>query len=141
MNPYANSKKAYQKAAVTTKDQGSLILMLYEGSLKFMKMAIMKIDKDDHEGAHDALTKAKTIISELMGSLNVEAGGEVGQNLYNLYSYMYNRLIDANIKKETSSIEEVIGLMDELRAGWEHIAQKKKQPQMNTGIRTMDIHS
>lgn len=140
MNPYQKTSNAYQKAAVTTKDQGALILMMYEGAIKFMKQACLKVDKVDNEGVHDALTKAKTIISELMGSLNLDVGGEVGKNLQSLYTYMYNKLIDANVNKDKAAIEEVIVLMDELRDGWAHITQKNNaKPAATAGIRTMNI--
>jgi len=97
MNPYTKSNQAYKKAAVTTKDQGTLILMLYDGTIRYLKIASNKINKQDLEGAHNAISKAKAIISELMTSLNTDHSGRVGSSLKSLYVYMFNRLIDANI--------------------------------------------
>jgi flagellar protein FliS len=127
MNPYTKSNQAYKKAAVTTKDQGTLILMLYDGTIRYLKIAANKINKEDLEGAHNAISKAKAIISELMTSLNMEQSGRVGSSLKSLYVYMFNRLIDANIQKKASYIEEVCDLMSELRDGWRTVVNQKKE--------------
>ena len=129
MNRYQNPNDAYKKEAVTTKDQGTLILMLYDGTIRFLKIASNKIRGDDLEGAHNSITKAKNIISELMTSLNTEKSGRVGASLKSLYVYMFNRLIDANIQKKVEYIDEVCDLMVELREGWRSvISQNKSAP-------------
>lgn len=127
MNPYNKSNQAYKKAAVTTKDQGTLILMLYDGTIRYLKIASNKVRKQDLEGAHNAIAKAKAIISELMTSLNTDQSGRVGASLKSLYVYMFNRLIDANIQKNASYIDEVCELMEELRDGWRAVINQKKQ--------------
>lgn len=126
MNRYQNPNDAYKKAAVTTKDQGTLILMLYDGTIRFLKIASNKIRGDDLEGAHNSITKAKNIISELMTSLNTEKSGRVGASLKSLYVYMFNRLIDANIQKKVEYIDEVCDLMVELREGWRSVINQNK---------------
>ncbi|NQU63889.1 MAG: flagellar export chaperone FliS [SAR324 cluster bacterium] len=131
MNPYTKSNQAYKKAAVTTKDQGTLILMLYDGTIRYLKTAINKINKEDLEGAHNAISKAKAIISELMTSLNMEQSGRMGASLKSLYVYMFNRLIDANIQKNATFIEEVCDLMSELRDGWRTVVNQKKEMAKN----------
>ena len=127
MNPYVKGNNAYKKASVTTKDQGILILLLYDGAIRFLKTANKKIAEDNHEGAHNAIVKAKNIISELMTSLNTENSGRVGSSLKSLYVYMFNRLIDANIQKNTIYVDEVCELMQELRDGWKGVINKKKE--------------
>jgi len=127
MNPYTKGNQAYKKAAVTTKDQGTLILMLYEGTIRYLKVASKKIHTKDLEGAHNAIGKAKAIISELMTSLNTDNSGKVGASLKSLYVYMFNRLIDANIQKNASYVDEVCELMEELRDGWRAVVNQKKQ--------------
>ena len=131
MNTYTKSNQAYKKAAVTTKDQGTLILMLYDGTIRYLKIAINKINKEDLEGAHNAISRAKAIISELMTSLNMDQSGRVGSSLKSLYVYMFNRLIDANIQKNASYIEEVCDLMSELRDGWRTVVNQKKEVAKN----------
>ncbi len=126
MNPYIKGSNAYKKAAVTTRDQGTLILMLYDGTIRFLKVAAQKIKDNDLEEAHNAITKAKNIISELMTSLNMDNSGRVGVSLKSLYVYMFNKLIDANIEKNTEKVQEICDLMTELREGWRVVINQKK---------------
>ena len=127
MNPYVRGNAAYKKASVTTKDQGTLILMLYDGAIRFLKTAVRKIENDELEAAHENITRAKNIISELLTSLDAEGSGRVGTSLKSLYVYMFNRLIDANIQKNKSYLLEVAELMDELREGGRGVINKKKE--------------
>jgi flagellar protein FliS len=127
MNPYARGNNAYKKASVTTKDQGTLILMLYDGAIRFLKTAIKKIEENDLEGAHTYISRAKNIISELLTSLNTDNSGRVGVGLKSLYVYMFNRLIDANIQKKKEYLAEVAELLSELRDGWRGVINKKKE--------------
>lgn len=127
MNPYQKGNSAYKKSAVNTNDQGTLILMLYDGTIRFLKIASKKISTNDLEGAHQSISKAKNIISELMTSLNPEQTGRVGTSLKSLYVYMFNRLIDANIQKKSEYVDEVCELMAELREGWQAVINKKKE--------------
>jgi flagellar protein FliS len=114
MNPYLKGNNAYKKAAVTTRDQGTLILLLYDGTIRFLKIAAKQIQENNFEDAHNAIVKAKNIISELMTSLNEDNSGRVGSSLKSLYVYMFNRLIDANIQKNGTYVLEVCELMTEL---------------------------
>ena len=122
MNPYAKSNKAYKQAAVNTEDQGTLILMLYDGAIRFCKTAIMKHKKGDIEAVHHNLVKAKDIVAELLSSLDADKAGEIGQNLNNLYVYLFNKLIDANVQKDMAIVAEVEELLAEMREGWRVIA-------------------
>ena len=126
MNPYAKGNSAYKQAQVTTQDQGTLILMLYDGCVRFLKTSLVKMEANDIEGTHANLVRAKNIISELISSLDQDTSGELGQSLVQLYTYMYNKLIDANINKNAAHIEEVINLMAELRDGWQAVIKPPK---------------
>ena len=125
MNPYAKPGKAYKAAAVATEDQGTLILMLYDGAIRFCKTAQLKHKKGDIEGVHNNLVKAKDIVSELLSSLDPDKGGEIGQNLNNLYIYIFNKLIDANVQKDMSLATEAEELLVEMREGWKGITKKE----------------
>ena len=127
MNPYAKGNVAYKKAAVTTKDQGTLIVMLYDGAIRFLKTAVVKTRKGDIEAAHNNIVKAKNIISELMTSLKSDDAGRIANDLKSLYVYMFNRLIDANIQKREDYILEVQQLLEELREGWQTVIDQRKQ--------------
>lgn len=127
MNPYNRGNAAYKKASVTTKDQGTLILMLYDGAIRFLKIAVKKIETQELEDAHTNITRAKNIISELLTSLDADNSGRVGTSLKSLYVYMFNRLIDANIQKNNAYLLEVVELLEELREGWRGVINKKKE--------------
>jgi len=75
MNSYTNQQNAYRKASVNTLDQNKLIVMLYDGAIKQAGFAVEHIKKNEIEKAHNALVKAKNIVSELMSSLNGKRRG------------------------------------------------------------------
>lgn len=121
VNGYGRYTDAYKQAAVATTDQARLIVMLYDGAIKFLTMAVDRMDKGDAYGVNTNLIKAKSVIAELMASLNLEKGGDIAQNLQRLYAYMFNQLIDANVSKQPHGVQHVIDLLRELRAGWQSI--------------------
>ena len=140
MNFYTKGNNAYRKASVTTESQGTLIIMLYDGAIRFLKSAMVQIDKSDLEKAHGFIVKAKNIVAELMGSLALERGGKVAHDLYSLYIYMFNRLIDANIQKNRAYLEDVCKLLEELREGWQvAVKHKRTAPGFNGRRETKPI--
>lgn len=130
MKGYGRYSQAYQKAAVNTTDQRKLILMLYDGAIRFLTAAAARINKGDHYEAHKNLVKGKSIIAELLASLNLEQGGDIAGNLQRLYTYMFNELIEANVNKDVARITQVITLLKELRVGWQSLngAPSQQQP-------------
>ncbi len=116
-NPY----QKYQRTQVETASQGKLIVMLFDGAIKFCKIGIQGLEENDFELANTNIVKAQAIVNELMITLDVNAGGEIATNLYSLYEYMYRRLITANIKKDTKIIEEVLNMLIDMRGTWEQV--------------------
>ncbi len=127
MSSYARYSQAYKKAAVSTVDQRKLIIMLYDGAIKFLTIATDKMEKGDAYEAHRNLIRGKSIIAELLASLNMEAGGEIARNLQRLYTYMFNELIEANLKRDTQRVSQVIDLLKDLRVGWQGIKHEAPQ--------------
>ena len=123
---YGRYTDAYKQAAVTTTDQGRLIVMMYDGAIKFLTMAIDRMEKRDSFGTNTNMIKAKSIIAELLASLNMEKGGDIALNLQRLYTYMFNQLIDANVGKDSGKVSHVIDLLRELRGGWQSIPAPAK---------------
>lgn len=113
-NPYDQ----YKNMQVQTATPGQLILMLYEGAVKFSKMAKRSINEKDMAGANKYLIKVQDIVTELMISLDMKSGGEISKNLYSLYDYMLTRLLDANMKKDEKIVDEVMEMIDDLREAW-----------------------
>ena len=117
-----NGIKAYQDNAVTTQSRGRLIVLLYEGAIKFMKLAIREIEASNYEAKGRYIIKAQDIINELNAVLDMDAGGAVASNLRRLYLFMNRRLSEANVKRDPQMIREVIGLMEELNQSWKAIS-------------------
>ena len=113
---------AYQDSAVTTQSKGRLIVLLYDGAIKFMKLAIKELEAKNYEAKGRYINKAQDIINELNAVLDMNAGGEIATNLRKLYCFMNNRLSEANIKRDPKMIREVIELMEELNQSWKAIA-------------------
>jgi len=127
VSSYSRYSQAYKKAAVSTVDQRKLIVMLYDGAIKFLTIAVDKMTKGDAYESHRNLIRGKSIIAELLASLNMEAGGEIARNLQRLYTYMFNELIEANLKNDTERVGMVINLLKDLRLGWQGIKQEASE--------------
>ncbi len=116
-NPY----QTYQKTGVATASQGRLILMLFDGAIKFCRTALQAMEVKDYQASNESIVKAQAIIQELMITLDIDKGGEIAQNLYLLYDYLYWRLINANVKKNPEILQEVLEKVTDLRQTWEEV--------------------
>ncbi|GAM11988.1 flagellar export chaperone FliS [Mesobacillus selenatarsenatis] len=126
-NPY----QSYQQNSVNTASPGELTLMLYNGCLKFIKLAKHAIETRDIQAKNTNIQKAQKIVQELMVTLNMDL--EVSQNMMSLYDYMNRRLIDANIKNDTAILEEVETLVTDFRDTWKQVIQLNRQKQHGQG--------
>ncbi len=116
---------AYRENTVTTQPRGPMIVMLYEGAVKFLNQAIEQIEAGDNGNVADKagyITKATNIINELNAILDVEAGGDIATDLRRLYQFMIRHLMQANIRNDTRMIREVIDLLEDLNEGWKAIS-------------------
>jgi flagellar protein FliS len=132
MSPAAYARQ-YQAQAVLSASPGQLVLMLYDGALKFLRQAADGFSPQHDElqrisQVHTALGKAGAILAELQANLDLESGGEYAANLDRLYDYYQRRLHDANIKKDLAGIEEVQRLLTELRDGWAEMLRQHEDP-------------
>ncbi|TCK60711.1 flagellar export chaperone FliS [Seleniivibrio woodruffii] len=130
-SPYKN----YIKQEVEGATKGKLVLLLYDGAIKFMRVAVKAIDEKNVQEAHNNIMKAQNIIYELMSTLNMDAG-DISQNLLRLYDFMVWQLIEANKDKNKEKVESVIKLMSNLREAWREVIQKEEgaaaKPEQNT---------
>lgn len=115
--------EAYKKTQIQTADQGSLILMCYDGAINFLKKARKAQQENDEPSRVAFLNKAQNILWELLNSLNMEAG-EIAYNLESLYNYMIRRVVDAEYNKNLEALEEVVTYLEELRESWVKIIKK-----------------
>ena len=119
-----NGYQKYKKIDVSTASQNRLIIMLYDGAIKFLENACNAMDKKHGiEEAHNNIMKAQEIIYELLSSLNYDAK-EIAERLASIYTYMNQRLTEANISKTKPPILEVIKYLKELKTAWEGVEEK-----------------
>lgn len=118
-SPYARQTAQYQQNQIETAAPEKILILLYEGAIRFLVIAKKACEQKEIEKFHNNLIKAQHIIQEFMDSLDMEIGGEVALNLYNLYEYLHYRLVQANIKKDISMIDEVLDHLRKLKITWE----------------------
>ena len=109
--------RVYKEYQVHTLSQEKLVLMLYDGALRFCQEAISALGRRDYAQANESLIKAQDILSELMAGVNRDLG-EVAENLYQIYSFIYRYLVRANIKKSQAMVEEATDLLKQIREAW-----------------------
>lgn len=116
-NPYSQ----YQQNSIMTAAPEELTLMLYNGAVKFIKQGKASIEEKDLQKAHNSIVRAQDIISELNITLNMDY--EISHNLRSLYTFILERLMQANIKKDVTILDEVLPLVEELRDTWKEAMQ------------------
>lgn len=113
---------SYRRVATQTAPPGQLVLMLYDGTLRFLERALTGFDKDDpaefHETISNNVLRAQEIIHELARSLNLAVGGDLARHLEGLYDYFDRRLMESNVRKEEVGIRDVINRITTLRNAW-----------------------
>ena len=112
---------AYMQTQITTTNQGELLLMLYEGAIKFLTQAKTEIEKQNFAEKGMLISRAMDIIAELDGSLNMEKGGELSKNLHQLYMFCNSHLLKASIKMNVKFVDDVINILEGLRSAYAQI--------------------
>jgi flagellar protein FliS len=125
LNPY----QQYRATKVETAGSVDLVVMLYQGSVRFIRLGIEAMEREDPKAAHANLVRAQDIIVELLGSLNREEGGQIADQLAGLYDYCFRRLVQANVKKDPAPAREVVGILRDLGTAWQEIAVQQRQAQ------------
>ena len=121
-NLQRNPWKSYRQVATQTAPPGQLILMLYDGAIRFMECSLTGFSLTDpaehNQTIHNNIQKAVEIIRELNCCLNTDRGGDLANTLRELYLYMEGRLLESNLKKQRAGIDEVLTHIKELRDAW-----------------------
>lgn len=111
----------YQQAQAQTASKPKLLIMLYDGAIRFVGLGIEGVEEGNIEKANNNLCKAQAIINELIASLNFNYS--ISNDLFPIYEYMLNRLVQANIKKNKEIAMEVLSHLTELREAWVEAAR------------------
>lgn len=125
--------KAYSSVAIESKahssDPHKLILMLYQGALLSIASAKNQMQRKEIAEKGHSISQAISIINDgLKASLDLNVGGSLAKNLSDLYDYMVQRLLIANLKNDTAALDEVSSLLLDLRGAWENIRQTEPAP-------------
>lgn len=118
MNPYAT----YKKQSVTTMTPIEVIIKLYDESEKQLHRSIHFIERKEYAEAHNALDKSAELVNALRSVLDMDVG-EISQNLDSLYEFFYRQIIQADMKKDTKIIEDLIPQISELREAFIQISK------------------
>ncbi len=128
-----NPHSTYQAVQITTTDRGRLLLMMYEGAIKFLKQSLSGLEEKDIAKFCRYLSKAQAIIAELMNTLDFEKGGTIAQDLDRLYDFMLFYLSEANLYRDGKRIEKTIQLIDTIYSAYREIIEGNKHLSEDSG--------
>lgn len=113
----------YQEVEIKTASAVDLVVLMYDAALGALQQADDSIAAGDIAARARHLNKVSSILTELQATLNFEAGGDISHSLDRLYTYMRNRLFEANLRQDSGAVQEVSRLMSSLRAAWAEVAR------------------
>lgn len=119
-----NAAAAYKNSKIQTASPAELTMMLYDGAIKFCNLAALSIEKREYDKANTNIIKAERIISELRGTLDHKY--PVAKSFENIYNYIYQLLIDANIKKDNEILGEALEQIRDIRDTWKEVMRLAK---------------
>ncbi|MBN8536256.1 MAG: flagellar export chaperone FliS [Deltaproteobacteria bacterium] len=125
-------KNAYQKykaSSVQTASKEKILLMLYEGAIKFTKLAIKAMEEKKIADKGYNIGRAYDIIMELNNTLDHKVGGEISQKLEALYVFMMKQYTEANFKNQVEPLKNNLKIIDNLYQGWIGAVEKMKTDQ------------
>jgi len=117
----------YQQMEVASANNLKLVVLLYEGAIRFLVEAKRSIEKRDLLGKARSIDRTFAILGELQSTLKVEEGGEIAATLDRLYVYMMERVLDASLKLDVAPLDEVIKLLQVLNSAWTEIARSAER--------------
>ncbi len=116
--PVKKEYQSYKQTEIETASPGKLLLLLYDGAIKRLRLAKDAAGREELEEAHNNLVRVQEILVELMLALDWSVDQELANRLHGLDDFMYRKLVSANTQRETDAIDEVIRLLSTLREGW-----------------------
>ena len=115
----------YRQQGVMSASPVELIVMLYDGCIKQIHLAQRHIEKNEIEAANTSMQKAQAIISEL--SMSLDRSYDVSASLSDLYDFILETLVSANLDKDIEKLESLVGILTELKEAWETLAKDSKK--------------
>ena len=122
MTPTTATPQAYRENAVLSATPEQLVVMLYDGAARFLRLAAAAMRAREIERAHNTLRRAEMIIAHLDGVLDHEQGAPIAGQLHSIYQFCLAHLGRARLDQDAGKLEQVSGLLGELRGSWAEIA-------------------
>jgi len=122
MNPYATVKQAYAESSVLTASPGQLVVMLYDGAIRFLRQSAEHMRAGDRERARERMRRAEAVIDELNGTLDMSYG-EIAERLQAIYLFSKRRLIRANLDFDAAKVDSVARMLAELRDAFAQVVE------------------
>lgn len=116
---------SYKETQVMTSDPLKLVVLLYDEGIRYLKEAIEAYKQKDYERKSERLIYGMEVISELLASLDLEKGGDIAKRLQAIYTFMLQELLLADAEESIERIENIIGMLEELRDTWKELQNKK----------------
>lgn len=129
----------YRNTQVNTAAPEKILLMLYDGAINFTKLAIEKINANDRAGKGLFISKAQAIVAELMNTLNHDIGGDIAARLEQLYIYIIDQYLDANINNAVQPLENAVRILTMLRDTWAEAIEIWRKEKDTSGLRQAGI--
>lgn len=123
---YGKGVQAYRQNAVMGASPVQLVVMMYDGALRFMEEGKRAMAVKDLETQNFKLQRAQKIVVELMSTLNIQAGGDVAKNLLGLYTFVINEIVEGNIYDDPARIDNAMQTMSSLRESWAEIERQSR---------------
>ena len=123
MNPYATVRQAYAESSVLTASPGQLVVMLYDGAIRFLRQSAEHMRAGDRERARERMRRAEAVIDELNGTLDMTYG-EVAERLRAIYLFSKRRLIRANLDFDPAKVDGVARMLAELRDAFAQVVER-----------------
>ena len=124
----------YKEIAVQTSNPTKLVVMLYEGAIRFLQQSISAIESNDLDRKRQAVDRAVAVIQHLQSTLDMSRGGEVAAELDRLYIYIHSKILEGSTQLQIAAFEEAIKLLTVLLSGWEEAARKEEQQAVPTTL-------
>ncbi|MEW6490916.1 MAG: flagellar export chaperone FliS [Thermodesulfobacteriota bacterium] len=141
---YGRGAQAYTQTQVsTTTSQKQLIVMAYDGILRFLNRAVESMTRQEIEAAEKDLVRARAVVEELAGTLNMDAGGIIARNLWNLYIFFMQKITEANLTKDPAHVEGILPSLKDLRDGWAQLEMPAGDAQtqlLDRRVAPADVH-
>lgn len=126
MDGYTSARKAYTESSILTAPPERLVVMLYDGAIRFLTQALHAQRAGNPARCREGLRRAEAIISELNHTLDMSQG-EVAERLRAIYLFCKRHLMEAQLHSDPERIERVIALLSDLRASWEELARTGRE--------------